>query len=320
MRKYERDYSQLRDALENYDPAGVHVVVDTFGGGTIRSQVLQGRGGYFASGSQPSAMFTVDLDKAISFTDYADTVNASTEPIPIERLAQEYNEDTLAWILDQFPPEAKTEGLSRRDILKVSIANTGCLNDAGNVTCVTAPWNRVRVDPLEPGQLVEFSESDPSHVSSYRIWEGRIVGGKGKMAYMEVFEPLPQERAPESILPKEIKPGFYSSKSWVFAESLYDEWKELEPDTLPPGEFVTEPAREYRLEVPVELDYVKSACKRIAEKAHPGEDEICWWQAIIFFVLPLELGYDGVFRPLRASGEAVRYWFDELEAQEEMGI
>jgi hypothetical protein len=193
-----------------------------------------------------------------------------------------------------FEEHAEHVEPQNREALYTQLKNDGCIDKKERVTCIWAFWGDLEVEKLAPGVLVEYQGPFGREVMSNMSWPGRIVGVEDKVALLEVLEPTPFMDAPDGIVIRAIRQGFYADHIWVLGFDTYRFWKKLEPLTLPHGRLSTE-QHEYVLDQALPLAAIDAFCKR-----HWPTDPRCVQQSVLLYILPLEIGYSGgTFRPLR---------------------
>ena len=308
VREYKRDPQDISLALSTYTVAGSPVKVDIFGEGMIERQLAPGW----------EAPFRVKLESPMPFTEYAEQIGASPERVPVEEYDRQMYErwggkyKPLELLIDPTVYEGWVEsGVSRRDVEFYKMAQSGCLDIDQNVVCVHAPWPSLEITKPRRDEMVEYIETDPSRVSAMKSYVGRIIGVEGDVAYLELFEPEPFMRMPEMVVPEKIREDFYLPVSWAFGYGLHQALEERAPEMIPEGEW-TEDNREYRLApgqaVPI------SALKEFCDENYPDEPH-CLYHALTLWVVPIELGGEGTFRPMRE--ESAGYYQTEIEVEYE---
>lgn len=209
-----------------------------------------------------------------------------------------------------LPPEAVErleagEPLSWKDIMETWLRRSGCLDDAGNVTCfdvdskvVTIPWDKVG-----PGMLVEFHDEKMK-----ADFAGRVAAVEGdtledRIVYLELFEPTPFMDAPEAMAPWKIRPGFHSSLTWKLGYGTAEAWQKSGMP-FPPGDWQPDPEGKrkrphYVLKEPIPLSEVEAFCR----KNYPEEPH-CIQQSMVMYVVPVQPSprrrdhQGGVFTPI----------------------
>lgn len=294
--KYERDSSELAKAIRNYSPAGYIVHVDGVGRGTI-GEVLQEY--------KTTTIYRVWLDEPQSFEGYASGRGASDKKLSPEEFKERYR-----MMANYFPQEAIERGLSDRDVLRFELENSGCLGKDGEVSCLTVDWEYVEIVGFKRGMLVEYGEllmgqTQAEGTGGRRVWPGRVVGtvpadenkeGKWPIVLLELFEPTPYFRTPESFNIKAVKPGYYSGNIGVISRGLYNAIEDSAPKLLPKAGKWTDDKLEFYLEQPIEASVIKKFC----EKFHEREPR-CFLENLSFFVAPMNVGETGSWKPLRRT-------------------
>ena len=295
---YERDKVELEDLIRGYTPVGYRVKVPPLGVGFIEDVLQEYR---------QRSQYRVRLDKPIPFKDYADEVDASTRKLTADEVR-----GLFRGMLPPYPEETLERGMSRRDMLRLDMLRTGCLDDKDKVFCIVADWSQLDLAELERGMLVEYSEHHSGEgvgggTGGIRVWRGRIAGfvqkkenpeGQWPVALIELFEPIRYYRTPQGINNLLIKPGFYSAKSVSLAYGLYEAMEDFDRETggeiLPKKGAWSDDKKEFFLEEPIDVSVVEKFC---AEN-YPAEVH-CLLQALNLFILPVNIGEKGDLRPLR---------------------
>ncbi len=291
---YERVGAALKEALQNYTVQGYPVTVHPMGAGKIAEQLLQRQG----------ALYRVLADTPISWSQYSERLHLSDQKL------------TKAQIIERNPLEAEVlldeqieRGLSAKDLYYLNLKRLGCLDDRERVTCVVAPWRNTTIPKLKRNMLVEYSEH-LGGVSGIRVWAGRIVGfaDSNNVVLLELFEPVPFMRTPESVVPEQIKKGFYSEVSWSLGYGLHQAMEDNAADLIPEGKWADD-EREYLMKEGLALKDIEKFCKE-----HYPKEPHCVWHGMTMFIVPIRMG-QGEFHPLRE--DTVDYYEGVVEVEYE---
>jgi hypothetical protein len=293
---YERDSSDLAKAIRKYSPEGYIVNVQGIGRGTI-GEVLQEY--------KTTTIYRVWLDNPQPFGKYADERDASDKKLTPGEFREKYRQ-----MANYFPDELIERGLSDRDVMRWELENSGCFDKEGRIACLTVDWEYVDVIGFKRGMLVEYGEllmgeTAGEGTGGRRVWPGRVVGtfpasenkeGKWPIVLLELFEPTPYFRTPESFNSQAVKPGYHSGNIGVISLGLYEALEDNAPKLIPKGGKWTEDKLEFYLEQPIEVSVIKKFC----EKFYPNESR-CLLENLSFFVVPMNVGEAGSWKPLRRT-------------------
>lgn len=293
---YERDSSELAKAIRSYSPEGYIVNVRGVGRGTI-GEVLQEY--------KTTTIYRVWLKDPQVFEEYADARHASAEKLSPEGFRSKYRQ-----MANYFPDEMIERGLSDLDVMHWELENSGCLDSKGRVACLTVDWEFVDIIGFKRGMMVEYAElvygeTAAEGTGGRRVWPGRIAGttpaaenpeGEWPIALLEVFEPIPYYRTPQAINNLAVKPGYYSNQVHVLAKGLYKVIKNSSPELLPERGQWSDDKQEFYLEQPMDVSVIKELCAKL----YPKQPR-CLLQGLTFYVLPLNVGEAGEWKPLRRT-------------------
>lgn len=295
---YARDSAEFERQIRGYSPVGYRVSVRPLGEGFIEEVIQE---------YKQRSQYRVRLDKRLKFDEYADLVGADSKKMNAEQIQKLYR-----GMLPPFPEEMLERGMSRQDILRVDLERTGCLDDKSRVSCVIADWSQLDLTEIEKGMFVEYSEGyavthAQEGTGGIRVWSGRIVGalpasknpeGTWPIALLEAFEPVTYYRTPQGVNNLVIKKGYYSEKAVVLAyglvEAMEDFEKETEEKIFPKEGRWSDDRKEYFLDQPMDIKIIEKFCK----ENYPNEVH-CLLQGMLMFIIPINVGELGNFKPLR---------------------
>jgi len=311
---YVRDSDELERRIRGYSPIGYRVSVSPLGEGFIEEVIQE---------YKQRSQYRVRLDKRIKFEEYADMVGAETRKMNVQEIQKLYR-----GMLPPFPEELLERGMSRQDILRIDLERTGCLDEQGSVPCIIADWSQLYLTEIESGMFVEYSEGyATTHVEEgtggIRVWAGQVVGaipasknpeGKWPIVLLEAFEPVTYYRTPQGINNLVIKKGFYSQKAVVLAYGIVEAMEDFEKETggqiMPKEGRWSDDRKEYFLDQPMDLKVIEKFCKQ----NYPNEIH-CLLQAMLMFIIPINIGERGTFKPLRRGDiedyvKAIQFEYD----------
>lgn len=283
----------FRDLLKMYDVYGqramiMHPIDVT---GTLVDQ----------RGHGPGAIFILQLDEKIMFTDYLNRIGIDTPGSPkAMALFDDFNR--LGFIESYLKPIDY---------------------DNSRITHLWAQWKDVILIDMQRGQPVEYVESESTHVASIKSTPGivqNVVKGDDTLDVIELFlvHPVSWVRIPRAMDTDYLKPEHISS--WtdrMVVRSTYLNWKEKYPDSLPAGHISTD-GKEYVLASPIPLDQVKGICSStLTDKERILR---CWLGAAMFHVVPIVIGHTGRFRPMRmeVARESIPYVVTRADVDDAM--
>lgn len=310
MPPIERDSAELKEILSHHSVAGYHVRVPYIGDAVILRQEGTGPVRRYTDTSvelgSPQVAYVVRPAQPFTFQEWARKKNLSDRPMNLAEWEEKYGKRTRHGILPMLMD--MREDLERGALISEAqaeyglVQNAGCIGPDDTISCATFWSKQVQIVPemLKPGMLVEYEDKQ------FTI-PGRVVGVnlKKKLALLELFTPAPYLQTPKAIWSEEIKPGFYSSKTFSIGYGLR---RGLEDNdvALPPGN-VSENEREYVFNELVDLKIFEDFCR----KNYPN-DAHCVWHAMLLYVLPLHLDgmHAGEFRPLPENMVTSEYIID----------
>ena len=285
----KRDTEALREFLKGHSVRGYEVKVPIFGTAVIDDQVTTG----------PFVYYKVVADEPMSFDKFADEMNVSAEPMTMKR----WEERFVAGSTRKFPRmavdllERLEEGgeVSQKDVLFRELMDKGCLDIDQNVFCYTFDSRQVEIRVLRKGMAVEIESEDVAG------WPGQIVGIEParKIVLVEQFAPVTFMNTPVSIVPAEIRPGFYSQTVAALGYGVMDAFEEQ--GKKPPAGTWDKDQREYALKSPMPISKIEKFCAE-----HYPDQPFCVIHAMMLFILPID-ATKAVFRPLPEGKDPSEY-------------
>lgn len=314
---YKRDDEALRQAIETHSVEGMDVLVPIFGQATIIEQGGTGPVRHITPDSvklgSPMVYYRVKAKKPIPFQEwlrarYLGVVGNHTNEqwhLPAWEAAFKSG---LPIMPDYQMKKLESGGtLSIADMEYDSLIQRGCIDQNNNVSCYTFWSTQTQIAPeqLKRGELVEYEYQGDGNDSEKRSYSGSIVGFSKdkKVAYLELFTPIPYLDAPNSIWSEGIQPSFHSSYTHALGygafEALELASEESGQNLIPPGTWDEEDPKDrylYTLKEFIPLSMVEEVCK-----AAYGNEPHCLWQSLILYVIPIHLydkTYRGIWHPL----------------------
>lgn len=295
----DRDTDELKRVLEKHSVAGYPVTVPYFGDAKIVRQEATGPVKRITEAAtelgSPMVYYIVKPVTPMPFEEWAKVRGLSNTPWTLKEWEEkeERGRGKRLFIPTEIQETLEKGGkASEWDAEFVSIKDRGCLGPDETVNCYSFWSNQVEIPPskLKKGMLVEF------HGPPEFVGVGRVVGfGKDKdVVLLELFTPVSYFSATDSIANEEIRPGFYSSRTYSigFGTRLTFEDNNI---PLPPGKFLDAKEREYILDEMVDIKEIEDICKK-----YSPEEGHCLWQSLVFYILPVYASgrYGGKFYPL----------------------
>ena len=268
----------LREFLLDHSGVGYEVTAPILGPGVIESQERTGGGFTF---------FRVMADNPMPFAEFADALDVPADQMNLAQWQEEHMYGSRAFpiMAVELRERLEDEGgtVSRQDVLFASLMMTGCLDLDQRVVCYSFDSRETPIRVLRKGLAVLVSDRETGLVG----WPGRIVGfdkseDDVQYALVEQFAPVPFMFGPESMFPKQIREGFYSSNVDVIGYGIIDAYEE-QGLKIPRGKRSRD--KKY-LELTKTMKM--STFDKLCEKYYPDEP-YCRWQAMTLFVLPVRL-------------------------------
>lgn len=297
---YNRDSAELREALDQHSVEGYPVEVPTYGEGHI---VRQGGTGPIANRNTdtgvtqrgaPQPFFVVRIKNPMPFSKYAESKRLSKDlltPAKWEELLESHRAGVLLGDETLKRLEAG-ESVSRWEAEYEAMYDGGQLDGDGNIIYANFFPGQVEVPEglIKRDMLVEITEGSEKAGLPGRYWGSIDGGAEGKVAYLELFSPLPYMEAPDAIASPFIKPEFISKFTYALGYGTAQTW-ELMKGKLPKGKYAEGTEKIYYLEEAIPLSKITKLCKDYTKRELPGQEEPphCVWQAVILNILPVYL-------------------------------
>ncbi len=318
MAEYKRDVSELKRAIGAHRIAGYPVRVPVFGDAFAISS---------STSIAPSGGITgvmVRPATPMPFETFARIMMWSDAQLHLESWLDNFKKSgrTKGSGMSMIPADIQDrlergETASMKDIQEFYLMAWGCLDLDRNVTCYSFPLTSVEIPPekLRPGMLVEFYDRRSGRTD----WMGRVAGfdidpedDSQVVVLVELFEPTPYLSLPKASSPGLIRPGFYSSNTWVLGKDVAEEMRKSRIP-LPSGRWdIEDPEnaarrRLYYLENPMPIAELEAFCRTCPDCiGDPEEIKACTRNSMIMYVAPIHPGphansrmhQGGIFRPL----------------------
>ncbi len=244
----------LREFLEDHSVQGYEVTAPIIGAGIIESQERTGGGFSF---------FRVFADDPLPFIQFAQKMDISSEQLDLDQWKERFMYGSKGFPIMAVELrerlEEQGETVSQRDVLFSSLMETGCLDEDQKVVCYSFDSRDTPIRVLKRGLAVLVKDRETNQIG----WPGRIVGfskeGEGRYALVEQFAPIPFMAAPESMLPQQIKPGFYSSNVELLGYGILDAFEEQEKEK-PAGTW-SKDKKYYELAKTMPMKTIEKFCK-----------------------------------------------------------
>lgn len=309
---YRRDDEALKEAIETHSVEGMEVVVPIFNEAVIVSQGATGPVRHVTEAAvrlgNPLVYYKVKAKKPVDFEHWiVNRAPRGADP-KIARTLSGWRElylDKLPPIPDYLMAKLESGGaLSFADVEYDSLVQRGCIDPEGKVSCYTFWQNEVHINPrqLKRGELVEY---EYGRGEDHTLYQGSIVGftKDKRVAYLELFTPLPYLELPDSLSSEDIQKSFYPEATYALGYGTFEAFEiaaeESGENLIPPGKWDNESARDrriYTLKEFLPLTVIEDLCK-----AAYGDEPHCVWQSLIVYVVPIRLydvTYSGRWHPL----------------------
>jgi hypothetical protein len=298
---YSRDLEDLKEAVGGHRVQGYPLNVPYFGEAVAESTSTTR--GLTAIVARPVKPMPFDQfarsqrwsDKQLNFDEWTDWGHAR-------------GFETLKFLPSEIQTQLEKGGrASEWDAWENELMRRGCLDLDRNVTCWSFNLEHVTIPPnkIRRGMLVEFTDTSMKKTN----WRGRVVGverdphDQTPVILVELFQPTPFLKLPESTVYWMIRPGFFSRTTWVLGYGTVEAMKKKGFD-IPPGRYADDDSEEeiYYLDQPLDLAVLEKFCGE-NYKDHPH----CVWMSAIFYVVPIHPLPDfakksrfdgGTFRPI----------------------
>lgn len=310
---YHRNDEALREAIETHSVEGMEVVVPIFNEAVIVSQGATGPVRHVTEAAvrlgNPMVYYKVKAKKPVDFETWLEKKNSPRGADPKIRRTLSGWKDLFQGKLPLIPDYMMVklesgEALSPADVEYDSLVQRGCINVDGKVSCYTFWQNEVHINPrqLKRGELVEY---EYGHGEEHATYQGSIVGftKDKKVAYLELFTPLPYLELPDSLSSEDIQKSFYPEATYALGYGTFEAFEiaaeESGENLIPPGKWDTEVVKDrriYTLKEFLPLTVIEDLCK-----AAYGDEPHCVWQSLIVYVVPIRLydvTYSGIWHPL----------------------
>lgn len=285
---YRRNDEALKTALEDHTVDGYEVVVPVFGEGTIVDQLdVPMRQG------SPMSYYLVEAKKSVPFDQWvlAKGPNRGTSPneqLNLEEWKSAYGQrmipipDYLMRLLEQ----GRT--LSWADVEHDSLEQRNCLDSEDRVRCYTFFPSEVSILPeqLRRGMIVEYIEEG-------KEFQGIIIGFSKdrKVAYLELFTPLPYNALPQAISNEDIQSSFYPEVTFALGYGVHEALRLAEEESgeslIPAGKWDNEDPWVHEIYTLKEFMPI-SVVKEICDQYYGGQPH-CLLQSLILYVAPIVL-------------------------------
>ena len=299
----------------------MEVSVPTFGPSTIQTQRNMG----MAPGSAPQPYYIIRADKPIPFALWVNTKfhGEANKKLTLDEWKKVRGTvrfgDQVGLNLPNYLVDKLEKGglLSLADVEFDDLVNRGCMDEEQRVTCHTF-WPKdvlIERSQLRRGMLVEYRYDDVSYPGSIAA-----ISKDRKIVYLELFTPISYLDTPDSILSDEIEDSFHSTYTYQLGFGVYEALERASEESgrelIPDGKWDTEIQKDrriYTLKDFMPLEVVKEVCGAYEQ----DEQKFCWWQSLILYVLPVNIGdTGGDWRPLPEKAvptDAVISYEDEDE-------
>ncbi len=311
MEYYKRDVADIKRAIGNHRIEGYPVEVPVFGDAFAisSSTSISPQGGITGVLVRPA--------QPLPFESFAKIMRWGDEQLGLEGWLKYFKERRLTEEsgLKMLPSDIQVrleagETASMKDVQEIFLMGMGCLDLDRNVACYSFPLDSVSIPvaKLRPGMLVTFQDL----LTRITDWMGRVVGfdtdpeDQSRVVLIELFEPIPYLALPKASAPGLIKPGYYSSRTWVIGKGTAKAMV-MNGVPLPPGRWDVENPEDfdrrlfYYLDEPLDLSVIEEFCRA----RYPGEYQPCIRNSMMIFVAPIhpsrkiaDLHNGGTFRPL----------------------
>lgn len=309
---YIRDVESIREAASRHRVADYHVMVRDTWPAVIRNW----------SRVQDKIYYRVEFDEPVELDVFFDEMNISGQKHDLEYWRERFriahgDEPVELRTPKVYLPEDLEQilvsggKLSAQDYARSRYLAQGCLSPAGDlgpvdfVRCADFPAADITipVEFLKLGMFVEFEDNKRDQIN----WAGRVVGVEKDLSdgtpvvLVELLHPMPALFYPYAISAPNIRPGFYSSETWVLGYRLLRAFQ-IKGEEIPKGQYRQDQGdRMYFLDEPMPISEIWD----FVEKYYPKE-QAYFWQSLIWYVLPIHptphddrrVHQGGVFRPI----------------------
>lgn len=306
---YRRDDEALRAALEDHTVDGYEVVVPVMSEAVILDQGGTGPVRRITESSidlgSPMVYYQVKAKHPVPFKSWAESrlgweafnkLNREEWIVRAgKRLEHQYKGVYLP-MADYLRDKIEAGGsVSPADVEHDDLVHRGCIDTDDRVSCYTFWSNQVLIDPrqLRRGMLVEYEEGGDKEG---QVHQGAIVGFSQdkKVAYLELFTPIPYLELPQAISNTEIKKSFYPDMTYAIGYGTYEAFEIAAEESgqkmlIPEGKMRMRGRDNfiYMLKEFMPLSVISELCS-----AAYGDEPHCFWQSLIMYVIPVVL--DGV--------------------------
>lgn len=310
MVSYIRDVESIRQAAKAHKVSDYHVLVkDTWPARISNWSRVQDKIYYRVEFTDPptlekflETMGISDEKHDLAYWQSRFRIARSEDPIEL-RTPKVYLPTELEDVL------ASGGLVSAQDYARSRYQAQGCIqvmpDGTDRMVCADFPANDVHIpiNFLKTGMFVEFYDIRREETN----WAGRVVGIEKDredgtpVVLVELLHPMPALFYPYAISPANIRPGFYSSETWVLGYRLLRAFG-IQGKKPPPGQYRSDLGeRMYFLNDPMPISEIWD----FVQEYYPKE-QAYFWQSLIWYVLPLHpetvsdsrIHQGGVFRPI----------------------